>query len=123
MLYVKEVAGKGRGVFSSNALFRGEYVEVAPIIIIPESTVLIISKTVLNPYCVVWGENREELALVLGYGSLYNHSYTPNMKYVRDLVNKEMRYVALGCIPQNTELTINYNGDPLCKDFLWFEPI
>ena len=49
------------------------------------------------------------MALALGYGSLYNHSYNPNARY--DDVGRQIKeYSALRDIQRGEEITINYNG-------------
>ena len=38
-----------------------------------------LAETVLKDYCFNWAEGK--VALALGYGSIYNHSYRPNARY------------------------------------------
>ena len=54
---------------------------------------------------------REYVALPLGYGSIYNHSYEPNASSL-NVVPDIMEFVALKDIQQGEEITINYNGEP-----------
>ena len=51
-----------------------------------------------------------KLALALGYGSLYNHSYKPNATYKHG--HASISYQALRNIPEGEEICINYNWDP-----------
>jgi hypothetical protein len=46
-----------------------------------------------------------------GYGSLYNHSYRPNARYV-DLAGRTKVFTALRDIAAGEEITVNYNGEP-----------
>ena len=52
---------------------------------------------------------RSTLALALGYGSLYNHSYQPNARY-DDQPAGAMTFTALRDIRAGEEITINYNN-------------
>jgi SET domain-containing protein len=112
---IREVAGKGRGVFARRDFKRGELVEAAPVIVIPDEEVDLIEKTALADYYYKWGDSH--FALVLGYGSLYNFSATPNLLFKPDLKKNVMHYRARKTIRKEQELTINY----LCD--LWFRPI
>ncbi len=112
---IGEVAGKGRGVFAARDFKRGELVEAAPVILFPEKDVDLIDETALADYYYKWGD--AHFALVLGYGSLYNFSATPNLSFKTDLKNKLMLYRAKKAIRKGQELTINY----LCD--LWFDPV
>ena len=74
----------------------------------------------LYDYSYSWGENFEHAAICLGFGSLYNHSYRPNMVYRRLLESREIEFTALRDIAGGEELTVNYNGDPENGQPLWF---
>jgi SET domain-containing protein len=107
---VRRNGKKGRGVFARERISKGSVFERAPVIVIP--AVEIDENpydTVLTRYCFQWGRN--SVALVLGYGSLYNHSYRPNA-YYRDLRSRVKEFVALVDIEPGEEITINYNGSP-----------
>ncbi len=60
-------------------------------------------------------------AIVLGYGSIYNHSYVPNVLYFRKFDERVMEYVALRIIAAGEEITINHNGNPDDRTPVWFE--
>jgi hypothetical protein len=114
-IYIMAVAGKGRGVFAARDFKRGELVEAAPVIVISDEDVDLIDETKLADYYYKWGD--AQFAVVLGYGSLYNYSATPNLTFKPDLKHDVMLYRAAKAIPKDQELTINY----LCD--LWFEPV
>ncbi len=120
-LYFGPTNKKGRGVFCASDIPKGALIEICPMILIPESEVDIIHETELHDYYFVWGERDEQAAIALGYGSLYNHSYTPNAEYIYDLENNCIEVFALKKIPAGKEITFNYHGDPGCKDPLWFD--
>ncbi len=60
------------------------------------------------------------VALALGYGSLYNHSYEPNARYEASRRRTKI-FVALRKIATGEEITINYNGEPGDRSPVWFE--
>jgi SET domain-containing protein len=62
----------------------------------------------LANYVFEWG--RGTVALALGFGSIYNHSYSPNARY-DDVGRLTKVYTALRDILPGEEITINYNGD------------
>lgn len=122
-VYVGPVAGKGRGVFAGEKIFCGEMIESSPAIVFSESEWKHIKDTIFTYYCYLWGEGYKEGALVLGFGSLYNHSYEPNAQYVRREDIKTMDYVALRDIEAGEEITINYNGEDGDMTPVWFDVV
>jgi len=107
---VKRIKGKGRGVFARRLLRRGEVIERVPVLLLPIAEVRDPSSWKgLAGYCFYWG--RDQLALALGYGSLYNHSYRPNARY-DDVRGPIKVFTALRDIPPGEEITVNYNGEP-----------
>jgi SET domain-containing protein len=111
MIYCKESPGKGRGVFSERSFSPGDLIETAPVIVIPESQRELIESTVLDHCVFQWGAAGLELAIALGYGSLYNHSSNPNAFYHRDLENSTVHFVCVTTINENEEILINYHGN------------
>jgi len=114
-IYLREVAGKGRGVFAARNFKKGELVESAPVIVISDEDVDLIDNTALSDYYYKWGGS--QFALALGYGSLYNFSATPNLTFKPDMKSKAMLYRTRKSIRKDQELTIDYQCD------LSFEPI
>ena len=123
MVEVRSHSKKGRGVFAASRLARGEIIETAPIILIPAAEWPHIEPTVLALYIYNFGPTAEEehAAIALGCGSLYNHSYTPNAKYIKSWEEQVIRFVALRDIEPGEEITINYNGSPENQTPIWFE--
>jgi uncharacterized protein len=117
-IFVKRIKGKGRGVFALQPIERGEVFETVPVILVPaEHLIGGMHSTTLTRYFFLW--NRNHVAISLGYGSLYNHSYSPNATYRHG--NMSISYVALRGIEMNEEITINYNGSPKDKAPVGFE--
>ena len=79
---VKQVPGRGRCVFASAPIKRGELIEIAPCLRFPRAQyeALQLAQTPLEHYVFVERGTRD-LLLALGIGSLFNHSETPNVDY------------------------------------------
>ena len=120
-LYYAPSPLSGRGVFTAEDIPKNTIIELAPIIEIPESEVDIIHHTDLHDYYFVWGEHDEKAAIALGYGSLYNHSYSPNANYIFDFENQIIEFFSIKNIKAGDEILINYHGDPKAKDEVWFD--
>lgn len=110
-LEIRNVPYKGRGVFALKDFFPGDTIEVCPAIELTEEEAAICQKTMLSNYLFDWYD-RYKSAVILGYGSLYNHSYTPNCKYIFHEKELTLEIVALTRIRPNEEICFNYNGDP-----------
>src|SRR5262245_21262019 len=110
LVYIKRVKGKGRGVFARRDIPKGTVIETAPVLLVPVDTV---AGGLANPnlarYFFMW--NDKCLAMALGYGSLYNHSYHPNARY-EDGHGKTLIFRAIRRIEAGAEIIINYNGRP-----------
>jgi SET domain-containing protein len=120
-IYVKDTQKYGRGIYAERDIKKGEKFEVSPIIMIStEEWEKYLEKTILYNYLFYWGEN---LALALGYGSLFNHSYQPNARFYNNMANLSIDFYALRDIKQDEEITINYHGDPEDDSPLWFDVI
>jgi SET domain-containing protein len=118
---VRRIKGKGRGVFARCLIRKGELIERVPVLVMPAGDIENESEwTTLAAYCFVWGKGK--VALALGYGSLYNHSYRPNARY-DDLGQQTKVFTALRNIAPGEEITINYNGDPKDKAAVGFTVI
>src|SRR5262245_37487262 len=80
LIVVRRSGKKGRGVFARKLIRKGTIIERAPVILLPIGEVFSDApRTMLANYVFVWGS--DSVAVVLGYGSLYNHSYQPNASY------------------------------------------
>jgi len=121
LVEVKWVPGKGRGVFATQQIRRNTLIERVPVLVVPAGEILDDeADTALAHYVFEWGENT--VAVALGYGSLYNHSYSPNARY-DDEGRQTKCYYAVRDIAPGEEITINYNGESDAKDPVWFDVI
>jgi uncharacterized protein len=114
---VKRAVGKGRGVFARRAIRKGEVFETCPVLVLPAGSIEDFSAG-LGPYVFLWGEGK--LALALGHGSLYNHSYRPNARY-SDVGPQSKAFTALRDIAPGEEITVNYNGELGRRKKVWFD--
>ena len=117
---MKNTEKYGRGIFTLRNIKKGELIEEAHVIVIPITEWKRIRKSILSNYVFRWGEDK---ALALGYGSLYNHSYTPNARYITNLENQSIDFYARVDMQEGEEITVNYHGEPTDQSPLWFEVI
>lgn len=120
-LEVRETPNKGRGVFARVPFAKGAVIEIAPIILIVAEHWHHIEPTVLERVIFNFGPEGEHAAVALGYGSLYNHSFSPNAEYIKVWEEQVIRFVALRDIHEGEEITINYNGSPESQKPMDFE--
>ncbi|MFH0749940.1 MAG: SET domain-containing protein [Candidatus Gottesmanbacteria bacterium] len=106
---VKETGKKGRGVFAGKNFVKGEIIETCPIVYLSPKERTHCEHTILAYYLYPWTSMRCG-AMVLGYGSIYNHSFTPNTQWKQDFHAKTMIYQAVRNIKTGEEITVNYNG-------------
>lgn len=119
LVYMKRIRGKGRGVFARQTLPQGTVIERVPVLIVPLPEVMgVRNEPVLSRFCFL--RNEQHVAIALGYGSLYNHSYDPNAAY-EESANASMVFRALRDIDKDEEITINYNGDPQDRSAVGFK--
>ncbi len=120
-VYWKDTKKRGRGVFAAIDIAKNEIIEICPVITLTPKESENYDQTILGQYLYEW-KNPHDGAVILGYGLLYNHSYTPNAEYVRNFKNKTMTYKAVKDIKKDEEILINYNGEPENNDEIdWFE--
>ena len=119
-LYVANTREKGRGVFTSRYIAKGDPIEVCPFITLSALDGAYLSYTGLLDYTFELGDPEGALALVLGFGSLYNHARRSNAAYYADAVNNTMSFFAEEDIPRGREICINYAGRSGEDGAAWF---
>ena len=107
-----------RGVFAKRDIAKGELIHEAPVIAYPNEAHEHIEKTRLADYAFEYGINHS--CLLLGYGMLFNHSYTPNATYDINFDNHTFEFYTYKDVKAGEELLINYNGEVDNNDPLWF---
>jgi hypothetical protein len=110
-LRIVRVPGKGRGVRAGRTFSRGEVVDSAPVVVLSAREWELIEQTALGQFAFDWDEAKGSVAIALGQGSLFNHSYTPNVASDKDVRGRRIVFSAARDITPGEELTINYNGD------------
>lgn len=102
---------RGRGAFATQALARGETVELCPVILFTGSFASVPAQVrqILFNWGVLAGTAPMH-CLALGYGSMYNHDNPANMRYEADVALRGLRFVAIRDITAGEELTVNYNA-------------
>ena len=123
-LYVAEsqMPDAGRGVFARVAIRKGELIERCPVIPIPEHDVAALSHSILLTYFYFFGKNKERMVVALGFGSIYNHTYSPNATYKEQEEEQSIDFIALRDIGKDEEITVNYVQEKKEKHPLWFSP-
>ncbi|PIC63569.1 SET domain-containing protein-lysine N-methyltransferase [Sporosarcina sp. P13] len=123
LISVRDTGKYDRGVFAEKEIQSNDLIEASPVIIIEKKECKYIKKTILSNYFFIWGEDYSKAAIALGYGSLINHSYQPNVRFEVNSKNRTIDFYAIQTIAPGDEITINYNGDPDDVAPLWFDPI
>lgn len=110
---------KGRGIFAFERIPASTVIEVCPVLVLdPKDAGNHISKTMLDHYTYNWPWNggTKTQVVVLGLGSMFNHStYAQNVTWTRDVPNECITYRALRDIEIGEELCISYGNGRL-----WF---
>lgn len=109
---VKPAGKKGRGVFATAPIKAGELIERCPVIALEQGMREFIDQTPLYYYYYAWNDDYEGAAFMLGYGSIYNHSFKPNANFEQIFSKGYMNYIAIKDIKAGDEITVNYNGEP-----------
>jgi hypothetical protein len=120
-LFIKEIKGKGRGVFCRQRIEKDEIIEVCPVLVLPAQDHDTVVISGLVDYFFNFNKEENTLALALGFGSLYNHAVHSNAAYTLSRENKTLSFYALRDIDPNTEICINYAGESGQEFKEWFE--
>ncbi|HEY1935372.1 MAG TPA: SET domain-containing protein [Acetobacteraceae bacterium] len=114
--------GRGRGVFAARRFEPGETIEVCPVIALSEADARKLDDTRLNEYYFGWGDDGKQAGIVLGYGSVYNHSPSPNAQHRKNAADDTMSVIALREIAAGEEIFIHYEtGHGKEQPTIWFE--
>ena len=109
LLFVKQSSIAGRGVFTNKNIDKNEIIEVCPTISFNLDSIKDDSE--LNNYYFN-GQKEGEGVILLGYGSIYNHSDSPNADYYLDPNNQgNLLIVSNQYIKKGEEITISYSED------------
>ena len=120
-LFIQEEEIKGRAVFTSQDISKGDLIELCPVITLSADDTLTIHDTKLHDYYFVWQLDENTSAIALGYGSLYNHSENANADFETDHSNKVIRITALRDISAFEEINLDYTSGLKTEHGLWFK--
>lgn len=97
-----------RGMIATRDIKKHEILEQCPVICIPKKEQGALFQTILQNYYFDW--TKTHCAIVLGYGSLINHSFSPNASYRCDYKHKCLVFYAIKVVKRGDEVLVNYNG-------------
>ena len=120
-LYFKSVSEKGRGIFCASQLSENDLIEVCPVILMPSEERKYLDKTTLFEYYFIWPDGKNTLALLLGFGSLYNHDPEPNARVLFDMERNSVEIRCIRKIPAGEEICIDYRSGEKNPSELWFD--
>lgn len=109
----------GRGVFCSHPLTAGDVIEICPALVLPHEEIELLTRSELFGYYFLWGEQSDQCAIALGYGSLYNHSEDPNAVFEPDFTDDTIVFIAQRDISAGEEITVDYQAGATVRA-LWF---
>lgn len=121
ILYLAPSPGRGKGVFTQEAIACNTLVEIAPVIVLSAAERKQLDQTRLHDYIFVWGAQGDQCAMALGYVPLYNHASPSNCEYEMEWESELIRIRTIRAIEPGEELFINYQGDWNSRTPVWFE--
>jgi SET domain-containing protein len=108
LIETKWVGKKGRGVFALTKIPKGTVIERVPVVTFPAAEIFGSTRqSKLAQYVFNWDDGA--VAIALGYGSLYNHSFRPNAEFYSEGRLTQV-FWAIRDIDAGEEITVNYNG-------------
>jgi SET domain-containing protein len=105
----------GRGVFASRAFKKNQIIEKCPVIVLSGREMPAGNCAILSNYVFTFPSSNPRvkrytrLAIVLGYGSLYNHSDRPNIWFYGRSKTLDILFVAGRDIKAGEHLCYNYH--------------
>ncbi len=117
-----EIAKAGRGVFAKVEIKKDELIEKCPVIEVSKHDTSNLTETILVTYFYYFGKDKERSVIVLGFGSLYNHTDKPNAIYKEKQEEMTIEFFASRDIKKNEEITVSYTQDIQNNNRpLWFK--
>jgi hypothetical protein len=105
-LILRRVRGMGRAVFAGRRFRKGEIIEVCPVVPVGAKFAKKCLGEVLDHYLFYWPKG--ETAVVLGWGSIYNHSDEPNADFRPRKSRQELVFRAVRDIEPGEQILVNY---------------
>lgn len=107
-IVIKESPLHGIGIFSTQPIYSGEIIETCTFLKFPHSKEENLPFFENYSFCYPRDEDWQTHALVLGYGSLYNHSVFPNAEWRTE--DEKYIFYAIKDIKEGEEILINYSN-------------
>ncbi len=108
----------GRGVFATEFIKKGRIFEECPVVGLTPKEFKNVSETKLGSYIYDWIGPRQSrnvgtskwsaACIAMGYGMLYNHSFTPNATWKAFLESELIKFYALVDIEKGCEIFHDY---------------
>jgi uncharacterized protein len=111
-LFIRTVRGMGRGVFAGRRYRKGEVIEVCPVVPLTRRGERMSRGTILDRYFFAWNEPGYVVAIVLGYGMIYNTSPDANCRYSQRWGTRDMVYRAARDIEPGEQILVDYGWKP-----------
>ena len=109
----------GLGIFTAEDIPAGSLLEICPVIVLPAEELDAIHQTKLHDYYFLWGEDQDRPAIALGFGSVYNHSTSPNAEFLVQYDDDTLHFVAIRDVEAGEEITVDYHAGK--REEVWFE--
>jgi uncharacterized protein len=128
-LYLKMTKTKGRGVFCTRDIKKGEEIEVTPTLVLSERETLLMQKTIMRDYIFTLGKISAAIkkrtgvkkvddgsTIIAGVMTFCNHDEEPNAEIVWEEKNGGVCHTLMATrkIPKDTEICTSYGKD-------WFD--
>ncbi|OCF55599.1 hypothetical protein L486_07083 [Kwoniella mangroviensis CBS 10435] len=116
-LHLVSHPSRGRGVFAPTIIPAGTLIEESPVLVIAqrEWEEGKMNDSVLGSYGFCWRDGG--MGIGLGLASLFNHSSSPNVNFIRQFSNSTIKFITTKKIEKGEELCICYSAD---ESKLWF---
>lgn len=95
-----------RGIIATHDIKENIIIERCPIILVEIKYENFLEKSRFSSYYFTW--NKRFHSIVLGYGSIFNHSKNNNVMFIKDKKNKIMIFKTIKNIKRGEELTTDY---------------
>ena len=107
-IYVDDSPIHGRGVFANELILKDEVIEECHFVKLVETNFTKLDPQ-LREIVFFWPVPKEMCHLiVMGYGSIYNHSELNNATWMNDVEKKCLRFYAIRDIHPGEEICTNY---------------
>ncbi|WVQ97140.1 hypothetical protein IAU59_004250 [Kwoniella sp. CBS 9459] len=118
-LYLLSHPQRGRGVFAPASIPAGTLIEESPVLVLTKEEWEggRMNDSILGSYGFCWSNGG--MAIGLGLASLFNHSSSPNVNFIRSTANGTIRFMTSKRVEKGEELCICYSAD---ESKLWFVP-